>query len=117
LQRNTQTTEAQRAVFKKAYAAGVTLLYGTDAAVLPHTMGGWQFATMIEHGMTPMEAIRSATSVAADHLRIDADVGAVIPGRQADIIAVKVDPLTDPLSLRDVDVVIQAGIVVKQPPL
>jgi imidazolonepropionase-like amidohydrolase len=72
---------------------------------------------MIEHGMTPMEAIRSATSVAADHLRIDADVGAVIPGRQADIIAVKVDPLTDPLSLRDVDVVIQAGIVVKQPPL
>jgi imidazolonepropionase-like amidohydrolase len=41
----------------------------------------------------------------------------VIPGRQADIIAVKVDPLTDPLSLRDVDVVIQAGIVVKQPPL
>jgi imidazolonepropionase-like amidohydrolase len=117
LQRNTQTTEAQRAVFKKAYAAGVTLLYGTDAAVLPHTMGGWQFATMIEHGMTPMEAIRSATSVAADHLRIDTDVGAVIPGRQADIIAVKVDPLTDPLSLRDVDVVIQAGIVVKQPPL
>ena len=95
----------------------MTLLYGTDAAVLPHTMGGWQFATMIEHGMTPMEAIRSATSVAADHLRIDADVGAVIPGRQADIIAVKIDPLTDPLSLRDVDVVIQAGIVVKQPPL
>ena len=115
LRRNTQTTEAQRAVFKKAYAAGVTLLYGTDAAVLPHTMGGWQFATMIEHGMTPMEAIRSATSVAADHLRINADVGAVIPGRQADIIAVKTDPLTDPLSLRNVDVVIQAGIVVKQP--
>ena len=84
---------------------------------LPHTMGGWQFATMIEHGMTPMEAIRSATSVAADHLRIDADVGAVIPGRRADIIAVKINPLTDPLSLRDVDIVIQAGIVVKQPSL
>lgn len=116
LQRNTQTTEAQRAVFKKAYAVGVTLLYGTDAAVLPHTMGGWQFATMIEHGMTPMEAIRSATSVAADHLRIEADVGAVVPGRLADIIAVKSDPLTDPLSLRSVDVVIQAGKVVKQAP-
>ena len=116
LRRNTQTTEAQRAVFRKAYAAGVTLLYGTDAAVLPHTMGGWQFATMIEHGMTPMEAIRSATSVAADHLRISADVGAVMPGRQADIIAVKTNPLTDPLPLRAVDVVIQAGIVVKQAP-
>jgi len=114
LKRNTQTTEAQRAVFKKAYAAGITLLYGTDAAVLPHTMGGWQFATMVEHGMTPMEAIRSATSVAAEHLRLDADIGAVTPGRQADIIAVKADPLTDPLSLRNVEVVIQAGIVVKQ---
>ena len=116
LRRNTQTTEAQRAVFRKAYAAGVTLLYGTDAAVLPHTMGGWQFATMIEHGMTPMEAIRSATSVAADHLRISDDVGAVMPGRQADIIGVKANPLTDPLPLQAVDVVIQAGIVVKQAP-
>ena len=96
LQRNTDTTEAQRSVFEKAYRAGVTLLYGTDAAVLPHDMGGWQFATMIEHGMTPMDAIRSATSVAADHMGLAHDVGAITPGRVADIIAVQDDPLMRP---------------------
>ena len=53
LQRNTDTTEAQRVVFEKAYEKGVTLLYGTDAAVLPHDMGGWQFATMIERACAP----------------------------------------------------------------
>jgi hypothetical protein len=58
LQRNADTTEAQRIVFEKAYKKGVTLLYGTDAAVLPHDMGGWQFAIMVERGMTPMDAIR-----------------------------------------------------------
>ena len=113
LQRNTDTTEAQRNVFEKAYQAGVTLLYGTDAAVLPHDMGGWQFATMIEHGMTPMDAIRSATSVAADHMDLAHDVGAIAPGRLADIIAVQGDPLMRPETLRDIPVVLKAGVIVK----
>ncbi len=113
LQRNTDTTEAQRIVFEKAYQAGVTLLYGTDAAVLPHNMGGWQFATMIEHGMTPMDAIRSATSVAADHMDLAHDVGAIAPGRLADIIAVQGDPLMRPKTLRDIPVVLKAGVIVK----
>ena len=113
LQRNTDTTEAQRNVFKKAYRAGVTLLYGTDAAVLPHDMGGWQFATMIEHGMAPMDAIRSATSVAADHMGLAHDVGAIAPGRMADIVAVQDDPLMRPETLRDVPVVLKAGVIVK----
>ena len=115
LQRNTDTTEAQRSVFEKAYRAGVTLLYGTDAAVLPHDMGGWQFATMIEHGMTPMDAIRSATSVAAEHMGLSADIGAVAPGKVADLIAVRGDPLADIEILRDVAVVLQAGVIVKAP--
>ena len=113
LQRNTDTTEAQRNVFEKAYQAGVTLLYGTDAAVLPHDMGGWQFATMIAHGMTPMDAIRSATSVAADHMDLANDVGAIAPGRLADIIAVQGDPLMRPETLRDIPVVLKAGVIVK----
>ena len=115
LQRNTDTTEAQRLVFEKAYEKGVTLLYGTDAAVLPHDMGGWQFATMVERGMRPMDAIRSATSVAAEHMELVADVGAVAPGRVADLIAVRGDPLMDVGILRDVAVVIQAGVIVKAP--
>ncbi len=113
LQRNTYTTEAQRIVFEKAYEKGVTLLYGTDAAVLPHDMGGWQFATMVERGMRPMDAIRSATSVAAEHMGLSADVGAVAPGRVADVIAVRGNPLADTEILRDVTVVMQAGVIVK----
>ena len=115
LQRNTDTTEAQRVVFEKAYEKGVTLLYGTDAAVLPHDMGGWQFATMIERGMRPMDAIRSATSVAAEHMELSADVGAVAPGRVADLVAVRGNPLEDAEILRDVAVVMQAGVIVKAP--
>ena len=115
LQRNTDTTEAQRLVFEKAYEKGVTLLYGTDAAVLPHDMGGWQFATMVERGMRPMDAIRSATSVAAEHMGLSADVGAVAPGKVADLIAVRGDPLADAKILRDVAVVIQAGVIIKAP--
>ena len=115
LQRNTDTTEAQRLVFERAYEKGVTLLYGTDAAVLPHDMGGWQFATMVERGMRPMDAIRSATSVAAEHMGLSADVGAVVPGGVADLIAVRGNPLADTKILRDVAVVMQAGVIVKAP--
>ena len=115
LKRNADTTEAQRVVFEKAYREGVTLLYGTDAAVLPHDMGGWQFAIMIERGMSPMEAIRSATSVAAEHMGLSQDIGAIVSGRTADLIAVRGDPLTDSTILRQVDVVIQDGTVIKLP--
>ena len=113
LQRNAYTTEAQRVVFEKAYEKGVTLLYGTDAAVLPHDMGGWQFATMVERGMRPMDAIRSATSVAAEHMDLSTDVGALTPGKVADLIAVRGNPLADTKILRDVAVVMQAGVIIK----
>ena len=115
LQRNIDTTEAQRVVFEKAYQKGVTLLYGTDAAVLPHDMGGWQFATMVERGMRPMDAIRSATSVAAEHMGLSADVGAVAPGRVADLVAVRGNPLEDAGVLRDAVMVMQAGVMIKAP--
>jgi len=113
LQRNTYTTEAQRLVFEKALEKGITLLYGTDAAVLPHHMGGWQFATMVERGMRPMDAIRSATSVAAEHMGLSADIGALAPGKVADLVAVRGNPLADTEILRDVTVVMQAGVIVK----
>ncbi len=115
LQRNTYTTEAQRVVFKKAYQRGVTLLYGTDAGVLPHHMGGWQFTTMIDRGMRPMDAIRSATSVAANHMGLGGDIGAVVSGRVADLIAVRGNPLEDSKTLRNVAMIMQAGVVVKMP--
>ena len=115
IQRNHDMTEAQRVVFEKAVAAGATLLYGTDAGVLPHDMGGWQFEIMVERGMTPMQAIKSATSVAAEHMELDEDVGSLSVGLQADIIAVLGNPLTDMERLREVSLVIKNGVVIKQP--
>jgi imidazolonepropionase-like amidohydrolase len=119
IQRNYDTTEAQRIVFEKAIAAGATLLYGTDGGVLPHDMGSWQFEIMVERGMTPMQAIKSSTSVAAKHMGLDDEVGVLHEGFAADIIAVGGDPLADIISLRDVSVVIKDGVVIKdtaQPP-
>lgn len=113
LKRNFETTEAQRIVFEKAYAAGVTILYGTDAAVLPHDMGGWQFKIMVDRGMSPMDALRSATSVAADHMGMSDDVGAIEIGRFGDLIAVTGNPLEDMRVMREVDVVVKGGLVFK----
>ena len=112
IQRNYETTEAQRLVFEKAVAAGATLLYGTDAGVLPHDMGGWQFGIMVERGMTPMQAIKSATSIAAHHMELDDKVGALLMGLRADLIAVRGDPLLDIKRLRQVSVVIKNGAVI-----
>ena len=113
IQRNYDTTEAQRVVFEKAVAAGATLLYGTDGGVLPHDMGGWQFEIMVERGMTPMQAIKSATSGAAEHMALGDKVGVLREGLQADIIAVRGDPLLDIKRLREVPVVIKDGMLIK----
>lgn len=111
LQRNADTTEAQREVFEKAYRAGVPLLYGTDAGVLPHDMGAWQFDIMVERGMTPMAAIKSATSIAALHLGLEADVGALVPGRYGDLVLVSGNPLKTINTLRRVRAVVKGGVV------
>ena len=110
LRKNDETTEAQRRVFTRAHAAGVPIIYGTDSAVYPHGDNGKMFAYQVERGMTPMESIRSATSVAAKYIGWDADVGAIEPGRYGDMIAVRGDPLEDITRLEDVDVVIKGGV-------
>ncbi len=116
IQRNQETTEAQRVVFEKAVAAGATILYGTDAGVLPHDMGGWQFEIMVERGMTPMQAIKSATSVAAEHMGLDEEIGSLRVGLQADMIAVRGSPTLDITRLRHVSVVVKSGVVIEAPP-
>ena len=115
LRKNDETTEAQRIVFEKAYAAGVPILYGTDAGVAPHGKNAMQFVVMVERGMQPMDAIKSATSVAAEHMDWGALVGAVEPGRYGDLIAVHGDPLADIGVLQDVQVVIKGGLVFRLP--
>ena len=113
MDKNWQTTEAQRIVFEKALAADVTILFGTDLGVLPHDLGARQFTIMVERGMTPMQAIQSATSVAASHMGIDGDVGALEAGRYADLVAVRGNPLENIAVLENIDVVLKDGEVIE----
>ncbi|MDX2209601.1 MAG: amidohydrolase family protein [Sphingopyxis sp.] len=95
LRKNRETTDVQRAAFRRAVELGVTIGYGTDAGVYPHGQNGKQFAYMVQHGMTPMQAIKSATSVAARIIGAEADIGTIAPGRFADLLGIDGDPLTD----------------------
>ncbi|MCW3837086.1 amidohydrolase family protein [Sphingomonas canadensis] len=113
LRKNLETTDAQRQGFAAAVKAGVKIAYGTDAGVYPHGDNARQFAYMVRYGMKPMQAIQSATSVAAELLTWEKDVGAIAPGRYADMIAVKGDPLSDIRVLEKVDRVMKGGTLVK----
>jgi imidazolonepropionase-like amidohydrolase len=115
LRKNLETVEAQRQGFTRAHAAGVPIVFGTDAAVYPHGLNARQFPIMVERGMTPMEAIQAATSVAARYMGWSEEVGSLTPGRRGDVIAVRGDPLQDIRRLEDVAVVVKAGLVYKLP--
>lgn len=115
LRKNDETVDEQREVFRKAHKAGVPIIYGTDAAVYPHGDNALQFVIMVRLGMAPMDAIRSATSVAAEYLGWSGDVGAIEQGRYGDVIAVRGNPLDDITVLQQVDVVIKGGLVFKIP--
>jgi imidazolonepropionase-like amidohydrolase len=113
LRKNTETTDKQREGFRAAVKAGVKVAFGTDAGVYPHGDNAKQFAYMVRYGMTPMQAIQSATSVAAELLRWEKDVGAVAPGRFADMVAVADDPLADITALERVEHVMKGGELVR----
>jgi imidazolonepropionase-like amidohydrolase len=115
LRKNVETTEVQRQGFTAAHAAGVPIVFGTDAAVYPHGLNARQFPIMVQRGMTPMEAIQSATSLAAHYMAWDDRVGSVQPGRYGDVIAVKGNPLEDITRLQHVEVVVKGGAIVKPP--
>ena len=104
----------QRENFQRAAKAGVKMAYGTDAGVYPHGWNAKQFAHMVRWGLTPMAAIQSATSSAADLLGWKEKVGRVAPGLYADIIAVNADPLTDITELERVQFVMKGGVVFKE---
>ena len=115
LRKNIETTDAQREVFSTAFSAGVPIIYGTDSAVYPHGDNAKQFVIMVRQGMTPMDAIQAATSVAAKFIGWKDKVGAIKVGLYADIIAVKENPLNDVSALQDVSVVIKEGQIIKLP--
>jgi len=115
LRKNDETMLAQRQNFRKAHDAGVSIVFGTDSGVYPHGMNAIQFRYMVEWGMTEMEAIKSATSVAARVMQRDDRVGTIEKGFYGDIVAVQGDPLSDIRELENVDVVIKGGLIFKAP--
>ncbi|MBZ5600403.1 MAG: amidohydrolase family protein [Acidobacteriia bacterium] len=98
---------------KKAFAAGVKIGMGTDAAVYPHGLNAHELAVYVRLGMTPLQAIQTATINDADLLGWSDKIGTIEPGKWADIIAVDGDPLQDITTLQHVKFVMKGGEVVK----
>jgi len=96
-----------------AFASGVKVAFGTDAAVYPHGLNAHEFAVMVKLGLTSLEAIQAATVNAADLLGWPGKVGSLEPGAWADIVAVDGDPLTNVTTLERVKFVMKGGEVVK----
>jgi imidazolonepropionase-like amidohydrolase len=109
LRKDREVAQIQRDNFRKAHKAGVKMVFGSDAGVMPHGQIGKQFATMVQYGMTPLEAVQAATRNAAMALGRENDVGAIAVGRFADIIAVDGDPLANVRELETVGAVVKGG--------
>ena len=108
-----QVSHVGKANAKKAIAAGVKIGMGTDAAVYPHGLNAHELAVYVSLGMSPLQAIQSATINDADLLAWSDKVGTIEPGKWADIIAVDGNPLDDITTLQRVKFVMKGGEVVK----
>lgn len=102
-------------MFRRALAAGVRIAFGTDAGVFPHGENAREFGYMVEAGMAPMRAIQAATRDAATLLGVDKDLGTVTPGKLADLVATKGDPLADIGATLTVGFVMKEGVIFRRP--
>lgn len=109
IRKTRETTDAQREGFAKAVEAGVRIAFGSDAAVIPHGIQGRQFRLYVEHGMTPTQALQSATRWAAELMGWEERVGSLTPGFHADLVVVEGDPLDDITTLENVARVMKDG--------
>lgn len=107
--------QSKRSMFKQALEGGVTIVNGSDIGVFAHDQGARELELLVAYGMKPVEALRSATTVAAKALRMRDRVGAVERGLLADLIAVEGDPTRDVGALRKVKLVMKGGTVVREP--
>ena len=110
LEKERMTGSTQRANFSKAVEAGATIVYGTDAGVYPHGQNAKQFSRMVRFGMTPLQAIQSATVTAAEVMGWGYDVGKIEAGFAADFVAVKGNPLGNIELLEEPAAVIKGGV-------
>ncbi|ODP38243.1 metal-dependent hydrolase family protein [Sphingomonas turrisvirgatae] len=110
LRKDREIAQIQRDNFRKAHAAGVKMVFGTDAGVMPHGSAAGQFRVMVRYGMTAIEAIRTATVNAARALGREGDIGTIAVGRYGDMLAVDGDPLKDVSVLTRPAAVIKGGV-------
>ena len=108
LRKDREIAQIQRDNFRKAHRAGVKMVFGSDAGVMPHGQVGRQFATMVTYGMTPLEAIQAATLNASQALGRN-DVGVIEVGRYGDFVAVSGDPTANVRLLEAPQAVIKGG--------
>jgi imidazolonepropionase-like amidohydrolase len=113
LAKATEVIPAARKNIAHAFASGVKVAFGTDAAVYPHGLNAHEFAVMVRLGLTPLQAIQAATINAADLLGWSGKVGTLEPGAWADIVAVDGDPVKDVTTLERARFVMKGGEVVK----
>jgi len=102
------------ASFKLAVDGGVRIALGTDAGVMRHGINGREFGLMVQYGMTPMQAIVAGTSNGATLLGLESEIGTVAAGKQADLVAVRGDPIQNIAVLERVDFVMKGGVVFKR---
>ena len=96
---------------RRAHAAGVKIAFGTDTAVSPHGLNAQEFALLVKQGLTPIEAIETATVNAADLLSLTKEIGTLEPGKSADMIATAADPTQDVTQLEHVTFVMKQGAI------
>ena len=111
LRKDREIAQIQRDNFRAAHRAGVRMVFGSDAGVMPHSQVGRQFATMVQYGMTPLQAIQAATRNASEALGRN-DVGIIQVGRYGDLVAVDGDPLANVRVLEKPAAVIKSGKLV-----
>ena len=113
LEKERRTGATQRANFRKAVEAGATIVFGTDAGVFPHGQNAKQFSRMVRFGMTPLQAIQSATVTAAEVLGLGYDIGQITEGFAADFVVVRGNPLENIELLESPTHVIKGGELVR----
>jgi imidazolonepropionase-like amidohydrolase len=109
------SVKAKRASFKAALDAGVTICNGSDVGVFAHGENAREVELLVDYGMSPIDALRSATSIDANILRMGDQIGKVAPGLKADLIAVSGDPTKEIAAIRRVVLVMKDGVVYKKP--
>ena len=114
LRKDREIAQIQRDGFRAAHRAGVRMVFGSDAGVMPHGQVGRQFATMVTYGMAPLEAIQAATRNAAEALGRERDVGAIAVGRYGDLVAVTGDPLANVRLLEAPEAVVKGGVLLSR---